>query len=282
MRLVIETDIGHDPDDLFALCYLIAAGVEVRAILVAAGDPDQIAIARLITRECGLDIPIGAGWPNRVKLSSGSIHHQLLKRYGRNVVDNADAMGVDILSNMDLSDTQLFVMGPLNSVGSHLANGGATFTRATMQGGYAPYSLYRPARLVEKFEGKAYMPTFNLNGDREGAAAFLSAAMPRQMVGKNVCHGVLFDRDRFATFPAPQSRAAELFHEAATLYLATHESKKFHDPTAAVCHLHPEVGTWFAGSTIRMKDGWTTVPGGDAVLVDLDHEAMWERLRTFS
>jgi hypothetical protein len=28
--LIVETDLGHDPDDLFALCYLAAAG---RAVL---------------------------------------------------------------------------------------------------------------------------------------------------------------------------------------------------------------------------------------------------------
>ncbi len=46
MNLIIETDIGHDPDDLFAICYLAAAGVNIRAICVSPGDPDQIAIAR--------------------------------------------------------------------------------------------------------------------------------------------------------------------------------------------------------------------------------------------
>jgi len=25
--LIVETDCGHDPDDLFTLCYLVAAGV---------------------------------------------------------------------------------------------------------------------------------------------------------------------------------------------------------------------------------------------------------------
>ena len=26
-------------------------------------------------------------------------------------------------------------------------------------------------------------------------------------------------------------------------YLRAHEAKKWHDPTAAACHLHPEIGT---------------------------------------
>jgi hypothetical protein len=48
MNLVIETDIGNDPDDLFAIAYLIAAGVTVRAVLITPGDPAQVAICRLL------------------------------------------------------------------------------------------------------------------------------------------------------------------------------------------------------------------------------------------
>lgn len=33
-NLIVETDIGHDPDDLFALCYLFSAGVNIKAILL--------------------------------------------------------------------------------------------------------------------------------------------------------------------------------------------------------------------------------------------------------
>ena len=28
-ELIVETDLGHDPDDFFALCYLAAAGLSV-------------------------------------------------------------------------------------------------------------------------------------------------------------------------------------------------------------------------------------------------------------
>jgi inosine-uridine nucleoside N-ribohydrolase len=80
MNLIIETDIGHDPDDFFALCYLASAGVDIRGIMICPGDPDQIAIARLFCKEIGLDIPIGASKLDRTKLSSGSIHHDLLKK----------------------------------------------------------------------------------------------------------------------------------------------------------------------------------------------------------
>lgn len=282
MSLIIETDLGHDPDDFFAICYLAAAGVDIRAILVTPGDPDQIAIAALLRDELGLDIPIGAAKPNRTKLSSGSIHHDLLKRYGRRLEAFPDGLGHEFLAGMKTEDHDLFVIGPLSSVGKHLRSGGRPFRRATMQGGFVPYSFYRPTVTLDKFEDQSWVPTFNLNGDVDGAKAFLSANMPRRVVGKNICHTVEFNKARFARFAPPKNRASELFCEAAQLYFTHHDSKKFHDPTAAVLHLHPEVGLWADGKTTRMKGGWTTFPGEDQVLVDLDYEAMWAKMESWT
>jgi inosine-uridine nucleoside N-ribohydrolase len=285
MSLIIETDIGHDPDDLFAICYLAAAGADILAICVTPGDPDQIAIARFACERLGLDIPIGAAKLGREKLSSGSIHHALLKRYGKDLCAEADGLGHDIIASTVQHGSELFVIGPVTSVGTYLSihrHQRCPFTRATMQGGFVPYSLYRPPVTLPKFEGRGHMPTFNLNGDVGNAYYFLSAPMARQMVGKNVCHTMLFDAARFARFTKPTCAAAELFAEAATLLLADGRTKAFHDPTAAVCHLHPEVGTWIDGKTIRCKDGWTTVPGEDKVLVDIDRDALWGRLETWS
>ena len=44
------------------------------------------------------------------------------------------------------------------------------------------------------------------------------------------------------------------------MYLEKHSEKKWHDPTAAACHLHPEIGTWFRGRVRRVEAGWGTVP----------------------
>lgn len=280
MRLIVETDLGHDPDDFFAITYLLAAGVQIDAILVAPGDPDQLAIAQLIRDEASPKTLIGSN-VGRTKHSSGSIHHDLLKRYGRSLDGKGDHFGDTVIRMVATPDTEAFVIGPVSNIGAHLRSG-APFKRATMQGGFVPYSRYRPEVTLDKFEDASWMPTFNLNGDIKGAKAFLEADMPRQMVGKNVCHTIEFTRERFAQFAAPRNRAGELFHEAANLYFARHPAKKFHDPTAAVCHLHPEVGVWMDGKTTKMKGGWTTFPGEDKVLVDIERDKLWHHLSTLT
>ena len=282
MNLIVETDLGHDPNDLFAICYLLAIGVNIRVICITPGDPDQIAIARLIVDECGLNIPIGVAKLGRNSFSSGSIHHDLLSLYGQPFKSEPDGLGRQVIASVKQSGDELFVIGPLSSVGQYLHWSGAPFSAATMQGGFVPYSFYRPAITLDKFENKAWMPTFNLGGDKKGAEAFLSASMPRRIVGKSICHTVEFNRARFARFAPAKNRASELFREAADLYFARHDSKKFHDPTAAVCMMHPEVGTWMDGKTTKQEGGYTTRPGEDKILVDLDYEAMWSHLENWT
>jgi inosine-uridine nucleoside N-ribohydrolase len=287
MNLILETDCGHDPDDFFAICYLIAAGVDIRAILISPGDPDQIAIARLILDLNHLDIPIGVSKPNRTKLSSGSIHHDLLTKYKKPFDQKADGLGVDILEDTlkTYPDSELFVIGPVTSIGKYLeAHPNFRCSRATMQGGFLPYSIFLPRIINPDFEGKFWMPTFNLNGDRSGGERFLKANIEhRQMVGKNVCHTVLFSKDLLPNIKE-KNTASRLFKEAAELYFDRHSSKKFHDPTAAVCHLHPEIASWIRGESIKMESGWTTSVNldGDFICADIDQQQLWQHIFNFT
>lgn len=288
MNLIIETDIGHDPDDFFAICYLIAAGEKVRAITVSPGDPDQIAIAKFIVKETGLDIPVGASKLKREKLSSGSIHHDLLDKYKLGRVAVPDGYGMEVVENalQNYPDSELFVIGPVSSVGRYLRDHPDTIiTKATMQGGFLGYHQHSfPCVKLDKFEGCSWQPTFNLNGDREAAKWFLDAKIEeRRFVSKNVCHTVLYNKEQHQQVK-PKNRASELFKEAGDLYFARHEEKKFHDPTAAVCHLHPEIAYWARGKITKMESGWGTVLDdcGDYVIAGIDYNQLWNHIYNFT
>ncbi|MBA4192622.1 MAG: hypothetical protein C0467_32035 [Planctomycetaceae bacterium] len=287
--VIVETDLGHDPDDLFALCYLAAARVAIRAITIVPGDPDQLAVARLFARVTGIDISIGASHLTGRKPSSGGIHHALLKHFGLPRDAEADGPGEQVVATAmgRFPDAELFIIGPCTSTARYLARPDARVPRrVTMQGGFLGYHLHSPTIRLPEFEGKEWMPTFNLNGDRKGAAVLMAAPVPdRRLVGKNVCHTILYDAAVHASMPSPPrgNAAAELFRLAMNLYLANHASKKWHDPTAAVCHLHPEIGTWVRGRVTKIGSGWGTVldETGDHILADIDRNALWEKFRTW-
>lgn len=298
MNCLVISDLGHDPDDFFALCYLISAGVNIRGIVVTPGDPDQIAIAKLLTKEIGLDIPIGASHDNRQKLSSGSIHHQLLNKYGHKLSAMPDGHGYEVVSatlkawgprrapitGFEDSDCEAFVIGPVTSLGEYLKDYPTAIKRATMQGGFLGYDLHTfPCKRLDKFKRLIWQPTFNLNGDREGAVNFLNADIKeRRFVGKNVCHTIIYNAEVHKGIKT-KDRASELFKEGMDMYLDSHGEKKFHDPSAACCHLHPEIGSWVRGNVRKIQKGWGTElnNNGDYILADIDYNALWDHILNF-
>jgi len=272
--MIIETDCGHDADDAFTICYLVAAGVKPSTIFVTPGDLDQIATVRFLCDELNLKIPIGYSKKSE-KLSSGSVHHDILKKYGKPLTAEGDDFGCNIQSEGDW-----FIIGPPKSLGQK----DNYPDKMTMQGGFLPYKFGNPKIRLEKFENLDWCPSFNPNGAVKETQKLAAAPIKtKRFCGKNVCHSVLFDKTHLAPLK-PNSRAAEIFVELAELYFQKHENKKFHDPVAAVCHLHPEIGTWIKGNPVRTKNGWTTEldETGSFILVDLDYNQFWERIYTFS
>jgi pyrimidine-specific ribonucleoside hydrolase len=287
MDLIVETDLGHDPDDFFTLCYLAAVGVHLRAVCVVPGDRDQLAVARMVVKTLGLDIPVGASKTDSRKCSSGGMHYELLDLFGFHREAGHDGPGHEVIADtLDRHPScEFLVIGPCTSTARYLSRPDAVVPRRlTMQGGFLGYHLHAPQVRLPQFEGKTGMPTFNLNGDRKGAEIVLKAPIPdRRFVGKNVCHTLLYDRVFHATMPAAEAdKAAQvLFMAGMDAYLRTHEAKKWHDPTAAACHLHPEIGTWARGRVEKIEGGWGTVldEGGDLILADVDRDALWACFR---
>jgi len=284
--LIVETDLGRDPDDFFALCYLVDAGVKLRAVVISPGDRDQIAVAKGLLTELGLDVPVGSARPESERSSAGGVHLRFLDRYRHAARRAADGAGHDVIATVRARhpEVELFICGPMQNIGRHLAGGGARFARATVQGGFLAYASHaHPVLHLQKFEGLDTVPTFNLNGDVKGAVHFLESATPTRFVGKNVCHTIVYDRrvHEAVTATPAKSRAGELLREVMGMYLEGHPVKMFHDPTAAVCHLHPEIGTWVEGTPYRHSGGWGTRVGRSPhrALADIDRDALWSHLR---
>jgi len=268
MKLIVETDLGRDADDFFALCYLIDAGVDLQLITISPGDPDQVAIAKFLLKECGLNIPIGVSNPNRDKRSSGGMHTQLLEKYKQPLIAKSDGYGADLMRNIIQKDVEFFGCGPLDCIGNLCKNScDHLSSRATIQGGYVSYETLNKAGIeppikLDKFIGKEFVTTFNLCGNIQAGLAFLKSPIAeKRFVSKNVCHTIVYDKKIHGLIKTvkPKSRAGELLREGMDLYLQKHTGKKFHDPSAAVCHLHPEIGHWVDGQLIYDKGKWGTI-----------------------
>jgi inosine-uridine nucleoside N-ribohydrolase len=301
--LIIETDLGRDPDDLFAILYLAATQkYDIKAVCITPGDWDQVCLAAFIRAQCGLDFEIGIPTKSfqRDKTSSGGVHYALMNKYRWPILPiPAEAkLGADLIKKHIGVDTQFFSIGPMTNIKEYLWGRDHQIpmqNRLTVQGGFCPYSIHEPEVTLDKFKDKTSVPTFNFNGDRPGAQLVVDTFEYANFIGKNVCHTVEFDSsrapkkgDRTETLevksgPQPH-RARWLFEDAAELYFKKHKSKKFHDPTAAVAMVHSKVATWKALSPVKQDAGWTSERkyNKQSVAVDIDYDQLWKHIGEFN
>ena len=139
---------------------------------------------------------------------------------------------------------------------------------------------------LDKFIGKSSVPTFNLNESKKQGIYLSEKANidDLRFVGKNVCHTILYDKGRHDWIKEvePKDKSQEIFINAMDIYLEKHNVKKFHDPTAAVCHTHPEIGTWVQAQLYNQKGSWGSYATKDTnihLLADINREYLWDCIR---
>ena len=199
MNLIIETDLGRDADDFFSLCYLAScSNVNIHAVTITPGDPDQVSIANFIRDILELDFKIGVP-KNRDKKSVTPFHYDVMKEFKHIKEFGADGIGSDVIEDVlsEYPDSDLFCIGPVTNVAAFLKNNPKhIFNRSTMQGGFCSYDLYRPVNALDKFNGMKTCATFNLNGDVDAGLLFTTTdrIKNKSFIGKNVCHSVVFNK----------------------------------------------------------------------------------------
>ena len=251
--VVLETDIGRDPDDAIALLFLLARPeVRVRAITITPGDADQVALTRFLLAESGCPgIPVGTvpGRAKRRKQSVSSPHLALLESYGARSRSKADGAGWEIMRDalLGFPEATLLTIGPLQNVGEFLQKTDVRVVRSVSMGGY--------------WAGPAHpetMPEFNFDGCRPATKEFLASQRfgVRLLVGKNVTHQVFYDEDlhdqiKMAGGKCPPMR---LIHELMCFRRSL--SKKLHDPLAAATMLCEDLVSWIEVMPFRRNKGW--------------------------
>jgi hypothetical protein len=275
---LIETDLGHDPDDLFCICHLAELGLPIAAVGLVPGCPEQVALACGLRKQLGLNFLIGVSKPN-AKPEHLGVHAKLMANFNWSE-GCADGLNEQVFTQAleRHPEAQCLAIGPAPGLGK---TADRLRGRMMFQGGFLPYSLHTPTRPVEKFLGQQGVQTFNFNGDRRAVDAILRAPLQeRRFCGKNVCHAIILTKTLAEQMAPARNIAGEIYLLAIKLYLEYHDTKKMHDPTALACHLHPEIGTWFRGRPQKLGTGWTTAadPQGDFVLADVDHERLWQHL----
>ncbi|EDM78040.1 hypothetical protein PPSIR1_23524 [Plesiocystis pacifica SIR-1] len=278
-----------DPDDFLTL--LMLGGhprVELRAVTITPGTPEQVGLVRRALEWLGLDIPVGAYNLDHGKQCVSGWHTRV---YGQIPPSREAEPGGELLLALCDEGTTLVTGAPLKNLGRAIALGEARgqplrLGRLFAQGGFAGEGVVPRERQLAKFAGMREVPTYNLNGDPKAALAALacSGIDARHFVSKNVCHGVVYDAAVHERVTAVKDRSPSLalIWKGMDAYLRRKPSgKKFHDPLAACCAIDPSIGTWAEVELYRKGGKWGSrlEPGsGTRIIVDYDHERFLDTL----
>lgn len=238
LDVVWDMETG-DPDDFLTLLLLLGhPQVNLKAVTVTPGTPDQVGLVRQALAWFGREIPVGAhnldhrprslddevgpgdGRHGRRGVCVSSWHY---RAYGDIPPSRDAAPGGQVLREMCDDSTTLITGAALKNLGAAMQLPGFRVGRIVVQGGFAGEGVVPPERQLAKFRGKVTCPTYNLNGDPKSALAALRhpGIGVRRFVSKNVCHGVIYDLALHATIGAlrGRSRSLDLIWQGMEVYL---------------------------------------------------------------
>lgn len=264
-----------DPDDVLTLCWLIGnPEVNLVGVTVTPGTQEQIGLVRKVffhVNGCWPNIPIGSFDRMRVNGCVSDFHYRIVDT----IHDGHDVMlfnpftswpndtGANVLKNAitKYPDVTLLTGGPLKNLHQLLKDHSVTLQHWVAQGGFAGDSLVAPENRLAKFAGRETCPTFNFNGDPEGALLALSTdkIQKRTLVSKNVCHGISYDLNFHEEFRPHKDKnpGMKVIYKIMDSYLKRHpKGKMLHDPLAACVMMNPEICSFEEVEVYRSKGEW--------------------------
>ena len=262
MDVLFDTDTG-DPDDFFALCVLAGhPRVNVRAVTVTPGTRGQVGILRAALRRLELaDVPIGARDPDHEKdCVSGFLRKTLQKPPEA----PPDGFGHEVLAGAlrQWPRAVLVTGAPVHNVALLLEHHqDVAVHRWVAQGGFAGDNVVPPEHRLPKFAGMETCSTFNFGGGSQAALAALDSdrIAQRDLVSKNVCHDVCYDRSVHERLGDVRDTNAgkRLLFDSMEQYLRKHkQGKLFHDPLAACVAIERSIADFREVEVYRENREW--------------------------
>jgi inosine-uridine nucleoside N-ribohydrolase len=278
----------RDPDDVLTLC-LVAThpDVRLRGVTVNPGTPAQIGVVRHILERTGReDVRVGARTPAADREAVSPFHRTWL---GTLPSAEPDALAHELLAELltQWPEAVLLTGAPLHNMRLLLnQHPDVTIQRWVAQGGFAGDNLVPPPLRLAEFEGMTSCLSFNFNGDKKGTLLALGSEQIRRrdLVSKNVTHGVIYDatfHDRLAPHRTATAGLA-LVHEAMGYYLAENPlGKMFHDPLAACVAIDPAIATLVEIEVVYTEGRWGSRPAagtGTFITIDVDRDRFFATL----
>ena len=240
---ILDTDIGDDIDDAFALALsLRSPELHILGITTAFGDTELR--ARLVDRYLAAvgrtDIPVAAGIPTP--------HNNVFTQaaYARQEPDHAHPDGVKFLLDQISAHPgaiTLIAIGPLNNVQAAIERDPATFRklkRVVMMGG----SVYRGYDGGNNGQPRPPDAEWNIARDPAGARALLASGVPVFMMplDSTQIHLLSPERETIFSFDSPLTDQLTLLYHQWIAGTETHSpTPTLFDPVAVTYAIRPSL-----------------------------------------
>jgi inosine-uridine nucleoside N-ribohydrolase len=240
--VILDTDIGDDIDDAFALALALRSPeLKILGIITAFGDTELR--ARLVDRYLHAvgrsDIPVAAGVPTP--------HNNVFTQaaYAQQWPEKKHEDGVEFLLSQIRArpgEITLIAIGPLGNVGAAIKRDPATFRklkRVVLMGG----SIYRG---YDGRNGERQPPNaeWNINRDPAGAQALLGVGVPVFMMPLDSTQIHLENPEREAIFAhgsALTDQLTLLYHQWKAGTDGHPDAPTLYDPVAVTYAIRPEL-----------------------------------------
>jgi inosine-uridine nucleoside N-ribohydrolase len=241
---ILDTDIGDDIDDAFALA-LVLRSPEIKLLGITTEYGDTDLRARLLERYLGAvgrgDIPIAAGKAT----PHSNVFTQAVYANAERTPNVKYPDGVQFLLEQIKAhpgEITLIAIGPLVNVGEAIGRDPATFKklkRVVMMGG----SVYRGYDSANS-KNTPPQPEWNIARDPEGAKALLASGVPVYMMplDSTQIHLEMADRERLFAFGSPLTDQLTLLYHQWAAYNENHtDTPTLFDPVAAAYAVRPDL-----------------------------------------
>src|ERR1035437_665055 len=241
---ILDTDIGDDIDDAFALA-LALRSPELKLLGITTTFGDTELRARLVDRYLAAvgrkDIPVAAGVP--------TAHDNVFTQaaYARHEPERKHPDGVAFLLDQIRAhpgQITLIAIGPLANVGAAIGRDPATFRklkRVVMMGGsvYRGYGDVKPGQQPRPPEAE-----WNIARDPAGAKALLASGVPVYMMplDSTQIHLEAAERERIFSFGSALTDQLTLLYHQWVAHTDNHApDPTLFDPVAVTYAIHPEL-----------------------------------------
>ena len=262
VQVIIDTDIGSDVDDAFALALALASPeLDLRAITTVGGQAEDRAwiVCRFLTQVGRKDIPVAFG---RDKQPESMVDWQIQYRRHPAAIFNrtnkpAKEPAIDLLYRLvkeQPGKITLIALGPLTNVAQLLEkypDAGPMIQRIVLMGG----------ALKVGYEGKkAPEPEWNIKSDVTAAKAVFTSGIPLIVVPLDATAHLQLDKDRREKLFAAHTM---LTFQVQNLYeLWDHETPTLFDPLAVALTFDEKFSKFVEAKLAIDARGMTKVVSG--------------------